>query len=117
MAFESGIRGSEARKLLLKSIGTMGLIIGSANIVSAKAQGKSNEQAMEDALRSLNPTAGEFGSVAVNIPGVGSFRAGAAGQLKGSPGLPHGDGGAAGVLHWREAQEHKRSSAQAIGLR
>ena len=74
--------GNEARKLLLKSIGTMGMIIGAANIVSAKARGLDNEQAMQDALRSLNPTAGEFGSVAVEIPGVGSFRAGAAGQLK-----------------------------------
>ena len=81
-ALEGGIRGREARKLLLKSIGTLGFLVAGANVASSQMRGDNEKQTIGQTLRSLNPTSKEFMSVRLDLPGEADIRVGLGGMQK-----------------------------------
>ena len=82
MALEGGVRGNQARKLLAKSLGTLALIIGTANYASSRIRGDSHDRAMRQTRQSINPSSGEFASVRVDLPGEADIRVGLGGSVR-----------------------------------
>lgn len=72
-------RHGTAQLMLLKAVGTLSFLVAGMNYASAKMTGQSDEQARGQALRSINPTSGDFASVV--IPKL-DFRVSLGGSVK-----------------------------------
>ena len=82
MALEGGVRGSVARRLLMKSLGTLMLLTATANYVHGRTRGESHDQSMAQTLRSINPTSREFASMRLDLPGEADIRIGLGGSVR-----------------------------------